>query len=74
MVVGQIPCIKVGVVAEGISFHGISWFMSQFVVVLGQFYLLSGSTGADFLGFYPICQISVVCPNKDGKNGAAEQV
>jgi hypothetical protein len=30
--------------------------------------------GADFLGFYPVYEISMVCPNEDKKDGATEQV
>jgi hypothetical protein len=26
------------------------------------------------VGFYPVCEVSVVSPNEDGKDGAVEQM
>jgi len=46
----------------------------KLIVVLLELYLPSGCTGADFVGFTPIGEVAVVCPDYDGYRGASEEM
>ena len=48
--------------------------MVELVVVLLEFYLPSGCTGANFVGFAPISEVAMVCPDDYGDGGAVEEV
>jgi len=48
--------------------------MVKLVVVLLEFYLPSGCTGANFVGFAPISEVAMVCLDNHGDGGASEEV
>jgi len=48
--------------------------MIKFVVVLLEFYLPGCCTWADFMGFTPIGEVTVVSPNNDRDGSSSEEM
>jgi len=48
--------------------------MVELVVVLLEFYLPGGCTGANFMRFAPIGEVAMVCPDNYRDGGTSEKV
>jgi hypothetical protein len=66
VVIQGISSVIVRVAAEQIGFIAFTRFMMELEIVLYELDLPSGSTGSNFMGLSPICEVLVVGPNNDG--------
>jgi len=70
--IGRISSIEVRAATEGICFHGFSWFVVKFVIVLLEFNLPGGGTGSNFMGFTPVSKIAMVSPDDNRYRGSSK--